>query len=175
MTRLFVYPALALSLGIAVAAQSPSEPSFDVVSVKRNTSSDGARMMRNAPGNLSAFNIPIRQLIQMAFQVQDFQIVGAPDWAATEGYDVESTLRPCGTEGGSRSGSTAYASDDQNAAARTLRDGRAHRHARDAGARAPARPLRRPSWPADQTIGGGLRGNGGGARAWTDRRPRRPS
>ena len=89
MTRLFVYSALALSLGIAVAAQSPPEPSFDVVSVKRNTSSDGARMMRNTPGNLSAFNIPIRQLIQMAFQVQDFQIVGAPDWAATEGYDVE--------------------------------------------------------------------------------------
>lgn len=93
MTRL-VYPALALSLGVAVAAQTPSEPSFDVVSVKRNASSDGARMIRNAPGNLSAFNIPIRQLIQMAFQVQDFQIVGAPDWAATEGYDVEARFDP---------------------------------------------------------------------------------
>ena len=94
MTRLFVYPALALSLGIAVAAQSPSEPSFDVVSVKRNAGSDGARMIRNAPGNLSAFNIPVSELIKMGFQVQDFQIVGAPDWATTDGYDVEGRFDP---------------------------------------------------------------------------------
>ena len=94
MTRLLVCSALALSLGVAIAAQSPAEPSFDVVSVKRNTSSDGARTLRNAPGNLSAFNVPIRQLIQMAFQVQDFQIVGAPDWASTDGYDVEGRFDP---------------------------------------------------------------------------------
>jgi hypothetical protein len=78
MTRLFVCPALALSLGVAIAAQSPTEPSFDVVSVKRNTNSDGARTLRNALGNLSAFNVSIRQLIQMAFGVQDFQISALP-------------------------------------------------------------------------------------------------
>ena len=79
MTRLLVYSALALSLGVAIAAQSPPEPSFDVVSVKRNNSG-GGRMMRNSPGNLSAFNVPVRELIKMAFQIQDFQIIGAPDW-----------------------------------------------------------------------------------------------
>ncbi len=115
MTRLLVYPALALSLGIAIAAQSPPAPSFDVVSVKRNNSG-GGRMMRNTPGNLSAFNVPIRDLIQMAFQVQDFQIIGAPDWASTEGYDVEGRFDPrCAT--GGRTWSTADAADAENTAA----------------------------------------------------------
>lgn len=100
MTRLLVCSALALSLGVAIAAQSPPEPSFDVVSVKRNTTSDGARMMRNSPGNLSAFNITIRQLIQMAFQLQDFQIVGAPEWASTDGYDVEGRFDPAAQRAG---------------------------------------------------------------------------
>ena len=93
MTRILVYPALALSLGIAIAAQSPPEPSFDVVSVKRNNSG-GGRMMRNAPGNLSAFNVPVTEIVKMAFQVQDFQIIGAPDWASTDGYDVEGRFDP---------------------------------------------------------------------------------
>ncbi len=71
--------AVALSIvTITVAAQSPPAPSFDVTSVKRNTSGGGAMQMRNMPGNVSAFNIPVRQLIRMAYQVQDFQIVGAP-------------------------------------------------------------------------------------------------
>src|SRR5688572_19554265 len=93
MTRLLVCSALALSLGVAIVAQSPPAASFDVVSVKRN-SSGGGRMMRNTPGNLSAFNVPVRELILMAFQVQSSQIVGAPDWAETEGYDVEARFDP---------------------------------------------------------------------------------
>lgn len=93
MTRLLVCSALALSPGVAIVAQSTPAASFDVVSVKRNTSG-GGRMMRNTPGNLSAFNVPVRELIVMAFQVQSSQIVGAPDWADTEGYDVEARFDP---------------------------------------------------------------------------------
>jgi uncharacterized protein (TIGR03435 family) len=93
MTRLLMCSALALSLGVAIAAQTPPAVSFDVVSVKRNTSG-GGRLMRNTPGNLSAFNVPVRELILMAFQVQNFQVVGAPDWTGTEGYDVEARFDP---------------------------------------------------------------------------------
>lgn len=93
MTRLLVCSALALSVGVAIAAQSPPAAAFDVVSIKRNTSG-GGRLMRNTPGNLSAFNVPVRELIVMAFQVQNFQIVGAPDWAGTDGYDVEARFDP---------------------------------------------------------------------------------
>jgi uncharacterized protein (TIGR03435 family) len=92
--KLAVCLALALSLiAIAVTAQAPPTASFDVVSVKRNTSG-GGMLLRNMPGNLSLFNNPVRQLIRMAYQLQDFQIVGAPDWANTERFDIEARFDP---------------------------------------------------------------------------------
>ena len=92
--KLAVCLALALSLiAITVTAQAPPTASFDVVSVKRNTSG-GGMLLRNMPGNLSLFNNPVRQLIRMAYQLQDFQIVGAPDWANTERFDIEARFDP---------------------------------------------------------------------------------
>ena len=94
MKRLLVYPAAALSFFvIGLSAQSPPTPFFDVVSVKRNTAGGGT-FMRNTPGNVSAANVPVRQLIQMAYQVQDFQIVDAPAWTITEHYDVDARFDP---------------------------------------------------------------------------------
>jgi uncharacterized protein (TIGR03435 family) len=94
--KLFVCLAAALSLGALTAtAQAPPSPdlAFDVVSVKRNTS-DGPMLQRNMPGNIAMFNVPVRQLIRMAYQVQDFQIVGTPDWASTERFDIEGRFEP---------------------------------------------------------------------------------
>jgi len=84
--KLAVYLAVALSLIVITAtAQSPA---FDVTSVKRNTAGGPMRML-NAPGNFNAANIPVTQLIRMAYQMQDFQIVGAPSWANTDRFDIE--------------------------------------------------------------------------------------
>jgi len=94
MKRLFVCPAIALFISvIAIDGQSPPAPAFDVSSVKRNTS-PGPMRMRNAPGNFSATNVPVRQLIRMAYQLQDFQIVGGPDWATRDSFDVEGRFDP---------------------------------------------------------------------------------
>ena len=93
--KLYVSLAVALSLAVlTVAAQSPPAPAFDVTSVKRNTSAAGPMTIRNTPGNLSAFNTPVSQLIRMAYQMQDFQIIGAPDWANTDRFDVEGKFDP---------------------------------------------------------------------------------
>ena len=93
--KLFVYLAAALSIiTVTATAQSPPAPSFDVTSVKRNTSGGGGMQMRNMPGNVSAFNVPVRQLIRMAYQVQDFQVVGAPAWENTDRFDVEGRFDP---------------------------------------------------------------------------------
>jgi uncharacterized protein (TIGR03435 family) len=87
--KLVVCLAAALSLmTIPAVAQAPPTASFDVVSVKRNTSG-GGMMIRNAPGNVSMFNVPVIQLVQMAYQVQNFQIVGGPDWARADRFDLE--------------------------------------------------------------------------------------
>lgn len=91
--KLVVCLAVALSLTVAVAAQSPPAPAFDVTSVKRNTSG-GPMRIRNTPGYLNAVSIPVMQLIRMAYQMQDFQIIGAPGWASTDAFDVEGKFDP---------------------------------------------------------------------------------
>ena len=93
--KLFVCLAAALSIvALTARAQSPPpDPRFDVVSVKRNTSG-GPMLQRNMPGNVAMFNLPVRQLIRMAYQLQDFQIIGAPDWVNTDRFDIEGRFDP---------------------------------------------------------------------------------
>ena len=93
--KLFVCLAAALSIvALTARAQSPPpDPRFDVVSVKRNTSG-GPMLQRNTPGTIAMFNLPVRQLIRMAYQLQDFQIIGAPDWVSTDRFDIEGRFDP---------------------------------------------------------------------------------
>lgn len=93
--KLIVCLATALSIvALTAKAQSPAaDPAFDVVSVKRNTSG-GPMLQRNTPGNIAMFNVPVRQLVRLAYQLQDFQIVGAPDWANTDRFDIEGRFEP---------------------------------------------------------------------------------
>lgn len=87
--KLVVSLAVVLSvMVVTVTAQSPQTPKFDVTSVKRNTAGGPMRML-NAPGNFNAANIPVMQLIRMAYQLQDIQIVGAPSWANSDRFDIE--------------------------------------------------------------------------------------
>ena len=68
---------------------SAARPQFDVASVKRNNSgSQGARFDSRA-GRYSATNAPLRFVIQQAYKVQPFQIIGAPAWIDSERYDIE--------------------------------------------------------------------------------------
>jgi uncharacterized protein (TIGR03435 family) len=92
--KLVVCLAVALSLIIVTAtAQSPAAPAFEVTSVKRNTAGGPMRML-NAPGSFSAVNIPVMQLLRMAYQMQESQIVGAPSWANTDRFDIEGKFDP---------------------------------------------------------------------------------
>jgi uncharacterized protein (TIGR03435 family) len=40
-------------------------------------------------GRLVAGNAPLAMLIQRAYSLQDFQVVGGPEWIHTDGYDIE--------------------------------------------------------------------------------------
>lgn len=73
---------------VPLAAQQAA-PAFDVVSVKPHTSDDGRMMMTMQPGGrLVAINVPLRLVIRTAFNVQNDQIVGAPDWLDTDRFDI---------------------------------------------------------------------------------------
>jgi uncharacterized protein (TIGR03435 family) len=75
--------------------QSADPPRFAVASIKRNPSTEPLSMA--APmgvgyrpgGRLVAGNAPLTMLIQRAYAVQGFQVVGGPSWIGTEGYDIE--------------------------------------------------------------------------------------
>jgi uncharacterized protein (TIGR03435 family) len=74
----------------AQSAADPSKPpAFEVASIKPNTSGDGRVLMMPQPGGrLNLVNVPLRLMIRNAYRVQDFQIVGGPDWMGTARYDV---------------------------------------------------------------------------------------
>src|SRR5687767_6843553 len=66
-------------------------PVFEVASVKRNTAPTTGMMMgigRGGAGDYNATNVTVRVLIRQAYQREDLQLVGAPDWIDSERYDV---------------------------------------------------------------------------------------
>jgi len=75
-----------------LAAQAPAE--FEVASVKPyvsegNPASEGSSTKALPGGRLSARNVTVRKLIRNAFDVDDFQIAGAPGWIDSVSYDIE--------------------------------------------------------------------------------------
>jgi uncharacterized protein (TIGR03435 family) len=103
-----------LALTLVSAEQPPSQepkkdPTFEVASIKlsdpNNTSSLAMipLILPQGPGRLSATNVPLRVLVRMAYQVQDFQIVGGPSWQLSQKFDI-----------------VAKAADDVNATDTTL-------------------------------------------------------
>jgi uncharacterized protein (TIGR03435 family) len=80
-----------------VFGQSAAPPAFQVASVKRNTDTAfrGMGVRAQPGGRLTTQNAPLMMLIQNAYSVQAFQVVGGPAWINSEGYDIEA--KPEGT------------------------------------------------------------------------------
>jgi uncharacterized protein (TIGR03435 family) len=83
------------SVAATVAAQQPT-PTFEVASVKPNmsgsctvASNSCQSFIRLQPGgNFLVGNRTLRELIQFAYRLQSFQLVGGPDWIANERFDI---------------------------------------------------------------------------------------
>jgi uncharacterized protein (TIGR03435 family) len=73
-------------------SSAPSPIGFEAISIRRNASNQPSLYGGGGPGRLRMTNLPIASLISDAFDVRDFQLVGAPDWVRTERYDIEATL-----------------------------------------------------------------------------------
>jgi uncharacterized protein (TIGR03435 family) len=84
--------AVVICFPASIHAQSTALDEFDVVSIKRNTSTAGGGMRTLPDGTLVMTNQPIRSIIMSASPVPAREVVGLPDWAMTERYDV--TARP---------------------------------------------------------------------------------
>lgn len=84
--------ALALStISVALHAQDPAPVPY-VASVKKSAGGGGA-LMRIGPGMISSSGVPVRLLMRQAFgQLQDFQLVGGPDWINSDRFDIEAKI-----------------------------------------------------------------------------------
>jgi uncharacterized protein (TIGR03435 family) len=91
---------LCLLLVAATCASTLAQsPKFEVASVKPNTSGTGFINISVQPGGrFTAINVPLRLLILNAHRVQEYQLVGVPDWATNERFDIsakaEGEIRP---------------------------------------------------------------------------------
>jgi len=88
--------ALLLLMAAAAGAQEKApeisaskKESFEVASVKPGDPSDRRMMINVAPGRFRAVHAPVILFIRLAWDVQDFQIAGLPDWAKTERVSIE--------------------------------------------------------------------------------------
>jgi bla regulator protein blaR1 len=86
-----------LLLGILTAhpafLQTADRPSFDAASIKPNTGpangTGTVRILRG--GRLRAENAMLRAVIQNAYDVKPFEIVGGPAWIDSARYDIEAS------------------------------------------------------------------------------------
>src|SRR5688572_16516932 len=78
----------------AVQADPPQSPplSFEVASVRRNTSGAAAMSVRvGEGGRFMATNLPLRQLIRYAHELQDSELIGGSPEQLAERFDVTAT------------------------------------------------------------------------------------
>ncbi len=81
---------IAAAILVTVSSTGAQQKTFEVASVKPHAASQvtPSSMTAEPGGRFTARNIPLRMLIRTAYQVQDDQIVDAPDWIGTDRFDI---------------------------------------------------------------------------------------
>jgi bla regulator protein blaR1 len=79
-------------LSAQVVPPATNAPTFEVASVKPNTSGPGRMGGRGGPGRVDFMNMPLRRLIRQAYDIHETQIIGGPDWLDAQGFDVTATF-----------------------------------------------------------------------------------
>ena len=82
-----------------IGAQSPPAPTFEVASVKQNTTDSSSSSSKDSPGSYTAINMPLRRLIALAYRVHpavDRDRIIRPSWVDGVRFDI-SARTPAGT------------------------------------------------------------------------------
>jgi uncharacterized protein (TIGR03435 family) len=87
---LVLFATLAVALQLRAQSTSPAEPSFEVSSVKRDTSdSNPIRLGGPDVSRFTATNVTAKTLIDFAYDLHDFNLSGGPSWIDSEKFDVD--------------------------------------------------------------------------------------
>jgi uncharacterized protein (TIGR03435 family) len=87
----YAIPFLLMTASVAVIAQDAASPpaESEVVSIKRHVGTDVRASVRTLPdGTTVITNIPISVALSRATSVSPRDVVGLPEWARTEHYDI---------------------------------------------------------------------------------------
>ena len=93
--------AVTLAVGIASVSEpglraqeqgAASPPAFEVASVKKNKSGDVNIIIGARGDRYTVTNAPLRLLIRNAYQVQESQLIGGPDWLTSDRFDIVASL-----------------------------------------------------------------------------------
>jgi uncharacterized protein (TIGR03435 family) len=80
-----------MSTSLAYGQDKPGRLTFDVAAIRRSDPNVRDGRIKATPGGngYSAQNVPVKLMISLMYKVPMRQIKGAPDWLATDGYDIE--------------------------------------------------------------------------------------
>jgi uncharacterized protein (TIGR03435 family) len=87
MLQAVVLAAVAAQPLVSAQADKPRTLKFDAA-VRRNTSGELKEGMGRTPAGVTFVNVTLHKLLQSAFALHDFQIVGGPAWISTDKFDV---------------------------------------------------------------------------------------
>ncbi|MEQ1759276.1 MAG: TIGR03435 family protein [Vicinamibacterales bacterium] len=77
---------------LSAQGQGAAPTPFDVTSVKPNRTLQAARRMQFTPNGFNATNVPLKELIRLAYGIDGFaasnQVVNGPAWVDTDTFDV---------------------------------------------------------------------------------------
>ena len=92
MRQVLCVAAGVIALGAAFG-QVPAPAGFDAASVKPSARDDlrGSTYNFN-PGGVEVINGTLRAIVQMAYDVQSFQVAGGPGWMDSERYDISAKI-----------------------------------------------------------------------------------
>jgi uncharacterized protein (TIGR03435 family) len=86
------------ALGVIAVSSLLLAQEFDAVSVKPSDPHDFRVMMRDMPGQANYTGVTVKMLIQQAYQVRDFEVVGGPKWIESNRYDIVARPPAGGTD-----------------------------------------------------------------------------
>jgi uncharacterized protein (TIGR03435 family) len=70
------------------------EAAFEAATFKRNVAGGDMNLNAMPTGRFAVANFPMATLITAAYQLQQYSLVGAPDWTRNERYDIVAKLDP---------------------------------------------------------------------------------
>ena len=76
------------------SAATENLPKYDVASIKPYKADDGRMMMMFTPDGVSLHGLPLREVLQHAFGVEQDRIIGEPAWVQSNRYDIEAKVEP---------------------------------------------------------------------------------